>query len=71
VELQELAWANSVDVETIRTRGKKGWQGQQKGILAVLWERGWIDKEIWRSKPWIQQPMPMVIYLRARRSGVY
>jgi hypothetical protein len=44
VELQELARANSVDVKTIRTREKKGWQGQPKGLLQVLWERGWIDE---------------------------
>jgi hypothetical protein len=27
-----------------KTRSKKGWEGQPKGLLQVLWERGWIDK---------------------------
>ncbi|KAI2496293.1 hypothetical protein MHU86_18205 [Fragilaria crotonensis] len=43
-ELQELAKTNNVDVKVIRTREKKGWQGQPKGLLQVLWERGWIDE---------------------------
>ena len=28
----------------VRTRVKKGWEGQAKGLLHVLWERGWIDQ---------------------------
>jgi hypothetical protein len=43
-ELQELARANNIDAKIIRTREKKGWQGQSKGLLQVLWERGWIDE---------------------------
>jgi hypothetical protein len=44
LELQELARAHGVDVKIIeKTREKKGWQGQAKGLLQVLWERGWID----------------------------
>jgi hypothetical protein len=43
-ELQELARANNIDHKTIRIREKKGWQGQPKGLLQVLWERGWIDE---------------------------
>jgi hypothetical protein len=27
-----------------KTRVKKGWEGQPKGLLQVLWERGWIDE---------------------------
>ena len=43
-ELQELAKANNIDHKVLRTREKKGWQGQPKGLLQVLWERGWIDE---------------------------
>ena len=43
-ELQELARTNNVDVKTNTIREKKGWQGQPKGLLQVLWERGWIDE---------------------------
>jgi hypothetical protein len=35
---------NSIDTKTGRTREKKGWEGQPKGLLQVLWERGWIDE---------------------------
>ncbi len=28
----------------MRTREKKGWEGRPKGLLQVLWERGWIDE---------------------------
>jgi hypothetical protein len=44
LELQELARTRGVDVKIIKTREKKGWQGQAKGLLQVLWERGWIDE---------------------------
>jgi hypothetical protein len=44
VELQELAKTNNVDIKIIRTRERKGWEGQPKGPLQVLWERGWIDE---------------------------
>lgn len=42
--MQELAKSNNIDVKTIRLREKKGWEGQPKGLLQVLWERGWIDE---------------------------
>ncbi|KAI2497596.1 hypothetical protein MHU86_16902 [Fragilaria crotonensis] len=44
LELQELARTNNIEVKTNTTREKKGWQGQAKGLLQVLWERGWIDE---------------------------
>jgi hypothetical protein len=28
----------------VRTREKKGWESRQKGLLQVLWERGWIEE---------------------------
>jgi hypothetical protein len=43
-ELQELAIANNIDTKKEITREKKGWEGQPKGLLQVLWERGWIDE---------------------------
>ena len=32
-----------MDPKTDRTIEKKGWVDQPKGLLQVLWERGWID----------------------------
>ena len=43
-ELQEIARSNNVDPRIERTREKKGWVDQPKGLLQVLWERGWIDE---------------------------
>ena len=42
-ELQEMARSKDIDITTNVTQEKKGWQGQPKGLLQVLWERGWID----------------------------
>jgi hypothetical protein len=28
----------------VRSREKKGYEGRPKGLLQLLWERGWIDK---------------------------
>jgi hypothetical protein len=42
-ELQQIARDKSIDTRVERTREKKGWTGQPKGLLQVLWERGWID----------------------------
>jgi hypothetical protein len=39
-----LARNNNVDLKIEKTREKKGWDGQPKGLLQVLWERGWIDE---------------------------
>ena len=44
VELQELARNKEIETRVVRTREKKGWEGRQKGLLQVLWERGWIDE---------------------------
>ena len=38
-----MARAKDIDITTNVTRERKGWQGQPKGLLQVLWERGWID----------------------------
>jgi hypothetical protein len=42
--LQELTRTNSIETKIVRTREKKGWEGQLKGLLQVLWDRGWIDE---------------------------
>ena len=44
-ELQEIARRNNIDTTIKKTRSKKGWEGQPKGLLQVLWERGWIDED--------------------------
>jgi hypothetical protein len=43
-ELQDIATNNNIDPKIEKTRDKKGWEGQPKGLLQVLWERGWIDE---------------------------
>jgi hypothetical protein len=44
-ELQEMAQKQNIstdkDVQSIQ---QQGWEGKQKGLLQVLWERRWIDE---------------------------
>jgi hypothetical protein len=42
-ELQELAEKKNIETTKVRVTEKKGWEGRAKGLLQVLWERGWID----------------------------
>ena len=42
-ELQEFARNNGVDLHYERTEIIHGWEGQPKGLLQVLWERGLIS----------------------------
>jgi hypothetical protein len=44
-ELRDFARSNNIDLKKLKTREKKGWEGQLKGLLQVLWERGWIDHD--------------------------
>jgi hypothetical protein len=43
-ELQQIARDKNLDTRVERTRDRKGWEGQPKGLLQVLWEQGWIDE---------------------------
>jgi hypothetical protein len=43
-ELQQIARNHNIDPKSEKPRVKKGWEGQPKGPLQVLWERGWIDE---------------------------
>ena len=42
-ELQVLATERNLNTQIERIRERKGWEGQPKGLLHTLWERGWID----------------------------
>jgi hypothetical protein len=43
--LQEMAREQNIDLRRNETLMKEeGWVGKQKGLLQVLWERGWIDE---------------------------
>ena len=42
-ELQDIAEQKNVETKKVRVTEKKGWEGRAKGLLQVLWERGWID----------------------------
>jgi hypothetical protein len=44
VRLQEMARERNIDLKRNETSKKEGWVGKQKGLLQVLWERGWIDE---------------------------
>jgi hypothetical protein len=42
-KLQEMASAQNIPLQKIIPNIEAGWVGKQKGLLQVLWERGWID----------------------------
>jgi hypothetical protein len=43
-KLQEMASARDILLTKIVPNIEAGWVGKQKGLLQVLWERGWIDE---------------------------
>jgi hypothetical protein len=43
--LQQIERDKNLETRIKRTSNKKGWIRQPKGLLQVLWERGWIDKQ--------------------------
>ena len=43
-KLQEMASAQDIPLTKIVPNVDAGWVGKQKGLLQVLWERGWIDE---------------------------
>jgi hypothetical protein len=49
-ELQELAVSCNVDIRVVEWKKIEGWAGKPKGLFQVLWETGWIDPELPRSK---------------------
>jgi len=42
--LQRLGQNMQIDLVEITPKIQLGWEGQPKGMLQVLWERGWIDE---------------------------
>jgi hypothetical protein len=42
-ELKELAALHGVSLTREKVYVNEGWLGKEKGLLQVLWERGWID----------------------------
>ena len=43
--LQEIAEQNNIPLFVEEDEVIKGWEGKPKGMLQILWERGWIDEE--------------------------
>jgi hypothetical protein len=42
-KLQEMVFAQNIPLQKIIPNIEASWVGKQKGLLQVLWERGWID----------------------------
>ncbi len=42
-DLQKAAINHGIPLEEISQKILEGWEGKPKGLLQVLWERGWID----------------------------
>jgi len=45
VDLQKAAINHGIVIEHISNKVIEGWEGKSKGLLQVLWERGWINNE--------------------------
>jgi hypothetical protein len=43
-ELQEMARKRNISTDKDVQSIQQGWEGKQKGLLQVLWERRWIDE---------------------------
>jgi hypothetical protein len=44
-ELRGFANQHGIPLQYRKMHVVKGWQGKAKGLLQVLWERGWIDPD--------------------------
>jgi hypothetical protein len=46
----KILWENN-GIQTVILEQKKeeGWEGKPKGMLQILWERGWIDPQWWQD----------------------
>jgi hypothetical protein len=42
-EIKEFANRHGVDLQYRKAHIMEGWVGKSKGLLQILWERGWID----------------------------
>jgi len=45
-EIQRLAIENGIELEEEIDETTQGWLNQPKGLLQVLWERGWINPDV-------------------------
>jgi hypothetical protein len=48
-DLQRAATNHGLPIEEISQKVQKGWEGKPKGLLQVLWERGWVDNSNGRA----------------------
>ena len=44
-ELKDLCRKEGIDTEKVKGKCVNGWVDQPKGLLQILWERGWIDED--------------------------
>ena len=42
-EIKDIANRHGIDLQYRKARVTEGWHGKPKGLLQILWERGWID----------------------------
>ena len=43
--MQKAATNLGIPIEQINNKILEGWEGKSKGLLQILWERGWINNE--------------------------
>ncbi len=48
-ELQDLATLKGIEFTKRKETKRPGWVGAPKGLLQVLWERGWIEEKLYKK----------------------
>ncbi|CAJ1937427.1 unnamed protein product [Cylindrotheca closterium] len=55
-DLQKRCTDNGIAISEMRMKIKQGWENKPKGMLQVLWERGFIDTAVPKSELWKKYP---------------
>ncbi|CAJ1929498.1 unnamed protein product [Cylindrotheca closterium] len=55
-DLQKRCTNNGIAISEMRMKIKQGWENKPKGMLQVLWERGFIDTAVPKSELWKKYP---------------
>jgi hypothetical protein len=48
-ELKIVCENNGIRTVILEQKKEEGWEGKPKGMLQILWERGWINPQRWQD----------------------
>jgi hypothetical protein len=68
-DLHSKAELQGIDTQKrVTHRLVTGWEGKGKGLLQILWERGWIDESMVKPEMMDAQELDTVFALMVRRN---